>query len=125
MSLRIFALSFIFLTLATGCASSKIKERKDQRDKVVQAAKLYCEFVNGDIYPDIDVALNLQMGKYCDSEKPFSLTNYKTPAENPGVLFCCSTATPKGAAPAAVFDKAPKKTEKSEKKADSTENLGD
>ena len=109
MSLKMIALSLlstVFVTVSvTGCASSKMKERKEQRDKVAAQAKLYCEFINGDVYPDIDVALNLEMAKRCDSEKPFSMTNYKTSAENPGVIFCCSTVTPKAAAPAAVFDK--------------------
>lgn len=109
MSLRIFIVSLLSLVFLAGCASSKLKERKEQRDKVAQSSKLYCEFINGDIYPDIDVALNLEMAKRCDSEKPFSLTNYKTPAENPGILYCCSMAS-RTAAPGAVFDK-PKKSE--------------
>ncbi len=104
MSLRIFTTGLLFLGLLSGCASSKMKERKEQREKVAQSSRLYCEFINGEMYPDIDVALNLEMAKRCDSEKPFSLTNYKTPAENPGILYCCSMAT-KSAAPAAVFEK--------------------
>lgn len=80
------------MIFTVGCASSKIKERKEQRDKIAQVSKLYCEFVNGDVYPDIDVALNLEMAKKCDLEKPFSLTQYKTPSESSGVIYCCNVA---------------------------------
>lgn len=78
--------------LLAGCASSSQKTRKEQRDKVMQSSKIFCEFINGEQYPDIDVALNLQMAQRCDSEKSFSITNYKTPSEVPGVLFCCAIA---------------------------------
>jgi len=30
------------------------------------------------------------MLKKCDSDRPFSITNYKTPAEVQGVLYCCA-----------------------------------
>ncbi len=79
--------------LFVGCASSQQKQRREQRDKLVQSAKLYCEFLNGEQYPDIDVALNLQMAQKCDSDKSFSITSYKTPSEIPGVLFCCAMAS--------------------------------
>ena len=105
MSFKNIVLSLISLVVFAGCSSSKIKERKEQRDKVAQNSKLYCEFINGEMFPDIDVALNLEMAKRCDSEKPFSLTNYKTPTENPGILYCCSTA-------AHGFDRVVKKKEK-------------
>lgn len=106
------ALSFLFLS---ACASSAMKARKDQQTKVAQSAKLYCEFVNGEIYPDVDVALNIEMAKRCDSDKPFSITAYKTPSENQGVMYCCSTgknsiaaaatSTPAKASPAKPADK--------------------
>lgn len=85
----------LFLTacvLLAGCASSSQKTRKEQRDKVMQSSKMFCEFINGEQYPDIDVALNLQMAQRCDAEKSFSITSYKTPSEIPGVLFCCAIA---------------------------------
>lgn len=82
-----------------GCASSQMKARKEQREQVSKSAKLYCEFVNGEIYPDIDVALNLEMAKHCDSEKPYSISQYRTPSENQGVMYCCSTV---GAKPQAM-----------------------
>lgn len=119
MSLRIFTLGLLSIAMLAGCSSSKIRERREQREKVSQSARLYCDFVNGEMYPDVEVALNLEMAKRCDADKPFSLTNYKTPAENPGILYCCSTVS-KAAAPAAVFEK-PKKVERAEKKEEKKE----
>jgi len=78
------------LFIATGCASSAMKERKEQRDRVSQTSRMFCEFVNGDIYPDIEVALNLEMAKRCDPDKNFSVTGYKTRSEVQGLVFCCS-----------------------------------
>ncbi len=78
--------------LVSGCASTKMKERKEQREKVALASKLFCEYINGEIYPDIDVALNIEMAKRCDSEKHFSITQYKTPTENQGIMYCCATS---------------------------------
>ncbi len=78
-----------------GCASSQMKARKEQREQVVKNAKLYCEFINGEVFPDIDVALNLEMAKRCDSEKPFSISQYRTPSENQGMMYCCSVAAAK------------------------------
>ncbi|MFN7729977.1 MAG: hypothetical protein ACK5P7_12535 [Bdellovibrio sp.] len=118
----------LFLFLA-GCASSAQKQRKEQRDKLVQSAKLYCEFLNGEQYPDIDVALNVQMAQRCDSDKTFSITSYKTPSEIPGVMFCCATAHKN--APASVREKpvervAPAKTAPAvEPKVEKTDNAGE
>jgi hypothetical protein len=78
------------VTILGGCASSQMKTRKEQRDKAAQSSKLYCDFVNGELYPDVEVMLNLEMAKRCDSEKAFSLTNYKTTNENMGIVFCCA-----------------------------------
>lgn len=92
---------FLFLVTAAlfvGCASSQQKARREQREKVVQNSKLYCEFVNGEQYPDMDVALNLQIAQHCDSEKNFSISSYKTPSEISGMMFCCS-AIPKSFVP--------------------------
>ncbi len=88
--------ALVFLAAAsifvTGCSSAQ-KARKEQRDKVAASSKLYCDFVNGELFPaDVEVALNLEMAKKCDSERAFTITNYKTPAENNGVVFCCSIA---------------------------------
>lgn len=105
MSFKSVILAVSAVALLSACASNKIKERKEQRDKVAQTSKMYCEFINGEIYPDIDVALNLEMAKRCDPEKPFSLTQYKTPSESSGIIYCCGIASAKPVAPMAVFDK--------------------
>lgn len=85
-------LALAALLILSGCASSAQKARKEQRDKLIQTNKLYCEFLNGEQYPDIDVALNVQMAQRCDADKSFSVTSYKTPSEIPGVLYCCALA---------------------------------
>lgn len=83
------------LLMVAGCSSGELKARQEQRERIVQSSKLYCEFVNGDNNHDIDVAINLAMGAKCDAEKSFSMTNYRTPSEINGVLFCCGIRTPK------------------------------
>ncbi len=90
MSFRILAALGLSMVVLSACSSSKLKERKEQRDRVTQSAKLYCEFINGDIYPDIDVAVNLEMAKRCDMEKPFSMTQYNTRSDSVGIMYCCS-----------------------------------
>ncbi len=77
------------LSFFTGCLSAKFKQRKEQREKVAQASRLYCEFVNGDLYPDTDVQLNFEMAKRCDSTLPFSITQYRTSSDNSGIVYCC------------------------------------
>ncbi len=95
MSFRnsLFTLSIAATFLLSGCASSQMKARKEQRDRIVQSAKMYCDFVNGEIYPDVEVQLNLEMAKRCDANKNFSVTSYKTSNENVGVVFCCAMAS--------------------------------
>jgi hypothetical protein len=93
MSLKSFRLFFGLVTVAavlTGCASSQIKARKEQREKVSQSSKLYCDFVNGELFPDVDVQLNLEMAKRCDSDRSLTVTSYKTSNENMGVIYCCA-----------------------------------
>lgn len=75
---------------SAGCASSQIKARKDLREKNSQSSRLYCDFVNGDIFPDVEVQLNLEMAKRCDSEKSFTATAYRTSNENMGIVYCCA-----------------------------------
>lgn len=111
----LFSLAVVSL-LVSGCASSATKQRKEQRDKVAQSSRLYCEFINGEIYNDIDVALNLEMAKRCDADKPYTLTQYRTPSENQGVLYCCTIAPGKSVNAAAVTEK--KSEKKSDKKSD-------
>ena len=73
-----------------GCASSAMKQRREQRDKIIQSAKLYCKFINGETYQDIDIALNIEMGRRCDADKNFSISAYKTPSEIQGIMYCCT-----------------------------------
>lgn len=75
-----------------GCSSSQIKARKEQRNVAAQQSKIYCDFVNGELYPDVEVMLNLEMAKKCDNEKSMSISSYKTSNENTGIVFCCAMA---------------------------------
>jgi len=87
ISLTIFALGFLFLT---GCASGTYRARQEQREKMASSAGLYCEWINGDKHADIDVELNMQMAKRCDSSKPFTLAPYKNNADQNGIMYCCA-----------------------------------
>lgn len=87
--IRLFVTAMMAMAFVTGCASSAQKARKEQRDKLVQSSKLYCEFINGEQNADIDVALNLQVAQKCDYQHPLSMTSYKTPSEISGIMYCC------------------------------------
>jgi hypothetical protein len=87
-------IGFLFLT---GCASSTYRARQEQREKMASSAGLYCEWVNGDKHSDIDVELNMQMAKRCDSAKPFTLTPYKNTSDQNGIMYCCAMAGAGGA----------------------------
>lgn len=80
------------LLALSGCASSAYKQRMEQREKLASSSGLYCEWINGDKHSDIDVEINLQMSKRCDSSKPFSLTPYKNPSDQNGIMYCCAMA---------------------------------
>lgn len=80
--------------LLAGCASSNA-HREESRNKIVQTSKIFCEFVNGDNNPDIDVAVNLAVGAKCDADRSFSMTSYRTPSEINGILYCCGVREPK------------------------------
>ncbi len=104
--------------LLSGCGSSAIKEKRKERERLAKTSPMYCEFVNAEINPDIELEMNLQMAKKCDSDKPFSMTQFKTPSENQGIMFCCSSLSsrsekPAEAAPAAAAK--PKDTKADEK----------
>jgi hypothetical protein len=88
--MKTFALFTLTSALLVGCASSQMKARKEQRDKISAASKLYCDFINGEVYADIEVALNLEMGKRCDSSKAMTMTSYRSPSEATGIVFCCT-----------------------------------
>lgn len=95
--------------LLSGCASGTFKARQEQREKLASSTGMYCEFVSGDLHPDVDVELSMQMANRCDSGKSFSITNYKNSSDQTGVIYCCSavskaerkTSQPKAPAPKA------------------------
>lgn len=89
-SRKLLILSLLASTFVFVSCSSNQKQRQEQRDKVSASSGMYCEFISGDVHNDIDIELNIQMGKRCDASRPFSLTNYKNSSENFGVIYCCS-----------------------------------
>jgi hypothetical protein len=95
--ISISLLGMLALALFAGCASSRVKARKETRDKMLQSVRLYCDFINGDVFSDIEVQLNIEMMKRCDPDKTYSITNYRTPAETVGITYCCTMAKPSGA----------------------------
>jgi hypothetical protein len=90
-ALNLVVVSGVALALFAGCSSAKIRARKEERDRVSQSAHIYCDFVNGEVFPDVEVATNLEMAKHCDSEKSMSVTAYHSPSDNVGLVFCCGT----------------------------------
>jgi len=84
------AIGLLALALFTGCSSSKIKARKEERDRLALSNHLYCDFVNGEAYPDVEVELSLEVAKHCQDDKTLSITNYRSPSENVGLVYCCS-----------------------------------
>ncbi|MFN8845763.1 MAG: hypothetical protein ACK5W9_02830 [Bdellovibrionales bacterium] len=85
------AVSLILSTLFlfSGCSSKN--KKAELREKVIQQSGFMCEFINGEQHRQVEIELNVLMAKRCDTEKPYSMTNYKTSAEVNGVLFCCRT----------------------------------
>ena len=81
----------IGLCFLAACTSGQIKARKAQRDQEAQSSKLYCDFVNGEQYPDVEVQVNLEIAKRCDSEKGITITGYRSPSEAVGIVYCCGT----------------------------------
>lgn len=88
--IRLLFVGLSSLVLLSACASSTFKARQEQRDKLASSAGMYCEFVNGEKHPDVDVELNMQMANRCDSGGTFSITNYRNSSEQNGVIYCCS-----------------------------------
>ena len=87
-SLTLLALGAFILT---ACGSARIKARKDERDKVATISHMYCDFVNGEVYPDVEVAMNLEMAKHCEAKGLLSITQYHSPSDATGLVYCCST----------------------------------
>ena len=81
--------AIISALVLSGCASGR-KQKLEQREKLAASSGLYCDFVNGDKNKEVELELNVLMAKKCDADRPFSITNYKSPAEVTGVLYCCA-----------------------------------
>lgn len=108
---RLFLLFTSMVLVLSGCASGTFKVRQEQREKLASSSGMYCEFVSGDLFPDLDVELNMQMARRCDSGKNFSITNYKNSSDQVGVIYCCSTAKKSTAATAPKKSQSPNKSE--------------
>jgi len=80
----LFVLSLLFVT---GCSSGN--KKSEPRDKATTQSGLYCDFVNGEKNRQIEVELNILMAKKCDVDKPYTISDYRSPAEVSGVIFCC------------------------------------
>lgn len=89
---RLILFSSVVLMLS-GCASGTFKARQEQREKMADSSGMFCEFVSGDLFPDLDVELSMQMARRCDSSKNFSISNYKNSSGQSGVIYCCSTVS--------------------------------
>lgn len=95
--LQRFAFLLSLSTLFIGCASGTFKARQEQREKLAANTGMYCEFVSGDLFPDLDVELSMSMARRCDANKSFAITNYKNASDHSGVMYCCSVAAGKRA----------------------------
>jgi hypothetical protein len=78
------------LLLLSACASGTFKARQEQRDKMAANTGMYCNFVSGEVYADVEVELSMEMAKRCDSSRAFSITNFKTASNENGIVYCCS-----------------------------------
>lgn len=82
---------FAAVLMATaGCSSARLKERKGERERVAASSRMFCEFISAEEHQDFDVELNLQMGRKCDVDRSFSVTAFRTPSDNQGLVYCCS-----------------------------------
>lgn len=85
-----FLTASVTALVLSSCSTAR-KERLEQREKIAGTSGLYCDFINGEKFNDVEVVLNLEMGKRCDSSKPFSISGFKSAAEVVGMMYCCST----------------------------------
>lgn len=90
-SLKLLVIGLISTGTMVGCVSAKFKQRQMMRDKEASTSGLYCEFISGDEFTDVDVEVNLRMNKRCDSNKNFSISSYKNSSEQYGMTYCCAT----------------------------------
>jgi hypothetical protein len=111
---HVFSFRLVFLlafsTLFVGCASGTFKARQEQREKMAASTGMYCEFISGDLFPDLDVELSMSMAKRCEPTKTFSITNYKNSSDQSGVIYCCNTGAGRRAASAPARKAAPSTT---------------
>nr|BFD60715.1 hypothetical protein CKG001_28220 [Bdellovibrio sp. CKG001] len=110
---------FLFLIptsalILSGCASGTFKARQQERERLAASSGMYCEFVSGDLFPDLDVELSMSMAKRCDSSRNFTVTNYKNSSDHSGVIYCCATANRSERRAAAPKKSAPATPAKSE-----------
>ncbi len=124
--MRKITVLFALVIFAAGCSSSVIKEKRKERERLVQQSKLYCEFINAEIFPDTELELNVQMAKKCDPDKPMTMTQFKTPSENQGIMYCCSLENASVLSPKPKRSRpAPKASEKPDEKAPESDNKAD
>ncbi|MFP5519120.1 MAG: hypothetical protein ACLGGX_04410 [Bdellovibrionia bacterium] len=102
--LKGFGLVFVAFALGA-CASGTLKERQVARDRAAASSGHFCDFVSGEVYPDVEVEVNLRAAKRCESSVPLSLTQFRNSSNHNGILFCCkhngeSQPAPKPARPA-------------------------
>ena len=85
-------MKFLILVLlfAVGCSSSSFKTRQEQREKLAISSGFSREFVNGDVFPDLDVELSLTMAKKCDPNKSMTMTQYRNASDQNGIVYCCN-----------------------------------
>lgn len=76
--------------VVSSCASQDRKQRQTLREKASTSNKFYCEYINAEKYTDTDVVLNIAMADKCETSLPFSVTQFRTASDIPGVLYCCS-----------------------------------
>lgn len=87
-------IKFVCLILLAGfvlsaCASKTQNERRQERERVANSSRMMCDFINAEKFPDADIELNIQMGRRCDPDKNFSITQFRTPSDNQGIMYCC------------------------------------
>lgn len=121
-NINLLLAAFALLAFA-GCSSTAQKERKAQREGLIKSAKLYCEYINGEQYQDMDVFLNIQMASKCDAEKPYSISQYRTPSDIQGIMFCCGLSQKALQADVTADAASAKKDKKDPKKDDKKDDL--
>lgn len=122
-NLNLILAASLALAALVGCSSTAQKERKAQREGLSKSSKLYCEFINGEQYQDIDVFLNIQMAQKCDADKPYSVSQYRTPSDIQGIMFCCGLTHKAAQAETAEAAPAKKDAKKDVKKDDKKDDL--